>query len=494
MTDKLATTESQVPAVPQELTMAQVVQRRAKIVEAMNRTMKKGTHYDTIPGTPSPTLFQPGADLLNTMFLFRPEFEIVEKINQFDPDFIKYEVLTRLYHIPSGNMVSTGMGSANSREGKYRWRYEEEETDIAVPGSYWDLSKEKRGTPQGKNILAEASGLPAETVRVKKNDSGNWVIATRGERVENDNIYDLDNTILKIACKRSKVHAVLNATAATDMFTQDMEDLKANWNAVKDEYDTITYGHDQVIDVEHEEEKPAPAPKPKQKKKAAPKKKKEAAPAPEESPSEPASEPPSQDPTPAQPAGKVPAWLPPFLKAIGMKEGLGFTVELCEQHYGPRENWTQETASQIATAMREIATEEDVEAWKQSVGLADDTEPEPEPEPEPEVPEEDPTDEAGESQEDPQTSKSNDLHSFGPEGDRIVTDDQIIDTSTGEVIEDKTYIVAEIKGLVKEYEEKGGKGSADFIMEGSPKNLHQLSISSLVDLRNALRDALLDLE
>jgi hypothetical protein len=35
----------------------------------------------------------------------------------------------------------------------------------------------------------------------------------------------MDNTIMKMACKRALVAATLNATAASDIFTQDVEDM-----------------------------------------------------------------------------------------------------------------------------------------------------------------------------------------------------------------------------------------------------------------------------
>jgi hypothetical protein len=38
---------------------------------------------------------------------------------------------------------------------------------------------------------------------------------------------DLANTALKMACKRAKIAMVLNVTAASDMFSQDLEDLDA---------------------------------------------------------------------------------------------------------------------------------------------------------------------------------------------------------------------------------------------------------------------------
>src|SRR5678815_2740649 len=36
---------------------------------------------------------------------------------------------------------------------------------------------------------------------------------------------DLDNTICKMAHKRARIDAILTATAASDFFTQDVEDL-----------------------------------------------------------------------------------------------------------------------------------------------------------------------------------------------------------------------------------------------------------------------------
>ena len=44
------------------------------------------------------------------------------------------------------------------------------------------------------------------------------------ERVPNDDLADQYNTVLKMANKRSLVAAVLNATAASDIFTQDIEE------------------------------------------------------------------------------------------------------------------------------------------------------------------------------------------------------------------------------------------------------------------------------
>ena len=58
----------------------------------------------------------------------------------------------------------------------------------------------------------------------KKDDSGNWKIARQGEKVEHDNPADFYNTCLKMAKKRGLVDAVLTSTAASDIFTQDIEE------------------------------------------------------------------------------------------------------------------------------------------------------------------------------------------------------------------------------------------------------------------------------
>jgi hypothetical protein len=48
-------------------------------------------------------------------------------------------------------------------------------------------------------------------------------------RVPNDGIYDQVNTIQKMAQKRARVGATIQAVKASDMFTQDMEDLADNY-------------------------------------------------------------------------------------------------------------------------------------------------------------------------------------------------------------------------------------------------------------------------
>jgi hypothetical protein len=93
--------------------------QKKMIAECMRAVMKKGEHYGVVPGTNSkPSLFKAGADTLGFMFRLRAEYAIDRAVN--DPDYIYYRVKCMLTHIPTGQLVATGMGSCNSREQKYR--------------------------------------------------------------------------------------------------------------------------------------------------------------------------------------------------------------------------------------------------------------------------------------------------------------------------------------------------------------------------------------
>jgi hypothetical protein len=101
-------------------------------------------------------------------------------------------------------------------EKKYRYRSgPSENTGALVPKEYWGMRKTNPGKAQeaigGKGFVAK-----------KENDV--WYIFQQGESVENDCIADMYNTVLKMAKKRSIVDATITATAASDIFTQDLDD------------------------------------------------------------------------------------------------------------------------------------------------------------------------------------------------------------------------------------------------------------------------------
>lgn len=176
-----------VPKVFHELTVDDVVNQTRKIQEVMSRVMKKNTHYGVIPGCDKPSLYKPGAEKLLLTFRLRPEFHT--DLNAEDPNatidwtrivtdkktgkkkeiqgttkgYFEYKSLCTLVHIISNEIfVQDASGSCNNFEKRYRWA----------------------------------------------------------------NPNDIKNTVRKMSEKRSLVAAVLMALAVSDIFTQDIEDLK----------------------------------------------------------------------------------------------------------------------------------------------------------------------------------------------------------------------------------------------------------------------------
>lgn len=164
------------------------------VQEVMRAVMKDGTHYGTIPGTPKPTLYKAGAEVLGATFRIAPEYRVDDLSTE---DCYRYRVTCLGRHQTSGIVLAAGMGSASSNEQKYKWRK-------AICKEEFDATSENR--KRLKYGHAKGGGHYTETQ----------------VRSEPD---DIENTVLKMACKRAQIAMTLNATAASDIFTQDIEDL-----------------------------------------------------------------------------------------------------------------------------------------------------------------------------------------------------------------------------------------------------------------------------
>ena len=189
------------------------------IQDVMRSVMRDGEHYGTIPGTAKPSLLKPGAEKLNLVFRLRPEYQILR--TDMENGHREYEITCTLYHIPTGLSVGQGVGSGTTMENKYRYRGgEKESTGTPVPKDYWNLNKEGK-VSEAQELIGGKGFAPGKI-------DGIWEICAVGEKQEHDNPADYWNTCLKMAKKRAHVDAILTATAASDIFTQDTEDLAAN--------------------------------------------------------------------------------------------------------------------------------------------------------------------------------------------------------------------------------------------------------------------------
>jgi hypothetical protein len=187
---------AQVPSVVvHAMTAAEYKAQVQRIQQVMKAVMKDKVHYGIIPGCPKPSLWKPGAEVLCTTFHIAPSFIIVDLSNDRRS---KYRVTCVAKHQPTGIVLGEGLGAANSNEEKYQWR------DAVCEEEYDEADEDERRAKWQKGY----NGAPAfKRLQI---------------RTDPDNI---DNTILKMACKRAQVAMTLNCTAASDIFTQDLEDM-----------------------------------------------------------------------------------------------------------------------------------------------------------------------------------------------------------------------------------------------------------------------------
>lgn len=234
MTTDIVPTQSSGP-----LTIAELQTRSHLITSAMRSVMQEGQHFGKIPGCgDKPTLLKSGAEKLLQLFQLRP---IIDP--QRDIDIIDLPGGHREYRItchvtsPDGIEWATGLGCCSTLESKYRYRWDN--TDLPVPQQYW------------KTRDTSLLGGPQYTARKVKNS---WAIF---QQVEHPNPSDYYNTVLKMAKKRALVDGTLSATGASDMFTQDIEEMAANKAAVQPE---STLSDDEVPMAQPSQPHPAPAP------------------------------------------------------------------------------------------------------------------------------------------------------------------------------------------------------------------------------------------
>jgi len=165
----------------------------SQVQAAIQKTLKSGHDYDIIPGTKKPTLLKPGAEKILMMFGLTSEYEFLDKIEDYEKGIFAYTMKCILSK--NGQKINEGVGSCNSKEDKYRWRWYKE-TDVP-------------------------EGVDKDALKSKTNKWG----ATE-YKMENEEIYSQANTILKMAKKRAQVDATLTVASLSELFTQDIEDMK----------------------------------------------------------------------------------------------------------------------------------------------------------------------------------------------------------------------------------------------------------------------------
>lgn len=208
--------DNQLQIVESSLTPQEVKSQVQLLQKIMEEVMQEGTHYGVIPGAgDKPSLWKAGAEKINYTFKLAPHYEELSVVET--DGLISYRIKCILIHYPTGNIIATGLGACNSKEKKYYTR---------------KVYESKASEHEKHNALFEDELIAR--------NGGKYKVLT----IIN-NPWDIQNTLYKMACKRALIAAVLNGTAASDIFTQDLEE------------DDVTT---EIVKQQQEQAKPQPKP------------------------------------------------------------------------------------------------------------------------------------------------------------------------------------------------------------------------------------------
>lgn len=171
---------------------------------AIKAVLVENVDYGKIPGCgDKPALFKSGAEKFAEVYGYAPVYEVMKSRERFgESPLFFYRIKCRLQRKSDNVHIAECIGSANSLEGKwgFRWVYERD-----VP-AHLDTTR-----------------LKMRTFKSKKPRTPDEMVVQY--QVPNEQIFDQANTILKMAQKRAFVGAVLIATRASGVFAADLDDM-----------------------------------------------------------------------------------------------------------------------------------------------------------------------------------------------------------------------------------------------------------------------------
>jgi len=196
------------------LSVADVKKQVNDIQHLMKDVLQDKMHYGVVPGCgDKPALLKAGAEKLCMMFRLIPAFEI----NREDgPGEHRTYTVTTTLTSQGGVVMGQGVGVCSTLETKYRYvgggrKCPQCGKEAIIKG------QEKYGG--GWLCFAKKGGCGA-----KFKDGDATIESQPVGKVERPDMADTYNTVIKMAKKRSLVDATITATAASDIFTQDIDE------------------------------------------------------------------------------------------------------------------------------------------------------------------------------------------------------------------------------------------------------------------------------
>jgi hypothetical protein len=237
------------------MSVEQAIGRKKMMNAYISGIMTEGDDYGKMPGDSrkdaKKVLLKPGAEKLCSVFGLTTQYHketVIEDWTGADHDgepLFYYEYRCQLSR--GGRYMGEAIGSCNSWETKYRFRWVQEsqvpanldKATLATKGGRisepdFAIAKAETGGRYGKpmeywqRFRDEITAGTATKVKRQKKGGGEmdaWEIDSTMYRIPNPDVADVVNTCQKMAQKRALVAAVLVVTNCSDAFTQDVEDF-----------------------------------------------------------------------------------------------------------------------------------------------------------------------------------------------------------------------------------------------------------------------------
>lgn len=213
--DLTAVHHMQLPAAappPMELTIGELKRRHDLVQQCMREVMIEGHHFGKIPGTDRYALLKPGIEKLCALFQLTATYQT--NIRELSNGHREYHATCTLTHRGIGSVIGQGEGSCSTMESKYRWRL----ASRKCPDCQQEAIRKSKNGP-GFYCWSKMGGCGANFA-----EGDRRIIDQQLGRVENSDVADQWNTVLKMAQKRAASGATQSALACSDIFTGEEDD------------------------------------------------------------------------------------------------------------------------------------------------------------------------------------------------------------------------------------------------------------------------------
>lgn len=206
-------------------TFAQPVELKERLmllaegVRVIKALLVSGEDYMSIPtggGKKSkPFLTKAGGEKLASIYGYRPRFVKTKEIDhpgnisQGLPPNWMFEYECELLRMGDNEVVGHGAGSCSSIESKYQWRW---------------VTEDRLSAQEAQALKENVSTLATREIQRGK---GRNAYTIKQYRILNPEIWDLRNTILKMAMKRAFMGAVLQATRLSSGFALEHDTMSS---------------------------------------------------------------------------------------------------------------------------------------------------------------------------------------------------------------------------------------------------------------------------